>query len=85
MDVPVDVVVATEISEAAQTRTTNAGGIGDGELGLDIGPETAALYADCIAEAGTILWNGPMGVFEVSPFASGTAHGRGSDRRELCF
>ena len=72
VEVPVDVVVAAEISEAAQTRTVDAGGIADSEMGLDIGPETAAIYADHIAEAGTILWNGPMGVFEVSPFASGT-------------
>lgn len=72
VEVPVDITVATEISEAAQTRTVAAGSIGSEELGLDIGPETAAIYSDFIAEAGTILWNGPMGVFEMSPFASGT-------------
>jgi phosphoglycerate kinase len=72
VQVPVDIVAAGSIDEAAATRTVAAGGIPHDEMGLDIGPETAALYADVIADAGTILWNGPMGVFEVAPFASGT-------------
>ncbi len=70
--VPVDVVVAAEISEAAATKTVPAGAIPTEEMGLDIGPETAAIYSDFIAEAGTVLWNGPMGVFEIGAFASGT-------------
>ena len=41
-------------------------------MGFDIGPETAKLYADAVAEAGTVFWNGPMGVFEMQPFEAGT-------------
>jgi 3-phosphoglycerate kinase len=70
--IPVDVVVARDITDDAQTRIVPAGSVPQGWKGLDIGPETAGLFADEIAEAGTILWNGPMGVFEVAPFASGT-------------
>lgn len=70
--VPVDVVLAREITEDAEVRVVKAGGIPDGWLGLDIGPETAVLFADEIDEARTLLWNGPMGVFEVAPFAAGT-------------
>jgi 3-phosphoglycerate kinase len=70
--IPVDVVVARDITDDAQTRIVPAGSVPPGWKGLDIGPETAGLFADEIAEAGTILWNGPMGVFEVAPFASGT-------------
>ncbi len=70
--VPVDVVIAREITEDAEVRVVKAGGIADGWLGLDIGPETAVLFADEIDEARTLLWNGPMGVFEVAPFAAGT-------------
>jgi phosphoglycerate kinase len=44
----------------------------DGWMGLDIGPDTSAAYAAAIAKAGTVFWNGPMGVFEMKPFASGT-------------
>jgi phosphoglycerate kinase len=46
--------------------------IPDGWMGLDIGPETARRYADVIADSGTVVWNGPMGVFEMQPFAAGT-------------
>ncbi|MEX0666294.1 MAG: phosphoglycerate kinase [Acidimicrobiia bacterium] len=70
--VPVDVVVAQEIDDHAATRIVSAGAIPDGWMGLDIGPETAALFADRLADARTVLWNGPMGVFEVAPFAAGT-------------
>jgi phosphoglycerate kinase len=70
--VPVDVVVAQDIAEDAPTRIVGAGGIPDGWKGLDIGPETAAIFSDAIADAATVLWNGPMGVFEVTPFAAGT-------------
>jgi len=70
--VPVDVVIAREITEDAEVRVVKAGGIADGWKGLDIGPETAVLFADEIDEARTLLWNGPMGVFEVAPFAAGT-------------
>jgi phosphoglycerate kinase len=70
--VPVDVVIARDIADDAETRIVGAGGIPDGWKGLDIGPETAAIFSDAIADAATILWNGPMGVFEVAPFAAGT-------------
>ncbi len=49
-----------------------AGGIPAGWKGLDIGPESAAIFSDAIADARMVLWNGPMGVFEIAPFASGT-------------
>jgi phosphoglycerate kinase len=70
--VPVDVVVAQDVTEDAATRIVGAAGIPDGWKGLDIGPETAAIFSDTVADAATVLWNGPMGVFEVAPFAAGT-------------
>jgi phosphoglycerate kinase len=70
--VPVDVVIAREVSADAETRIVPAGAIPDGWKGMDIGPETAAIYADEIAGAASVLWNGPMGMFELAPFASGT-------------
>jgi phosphoglycerate kinase len=72
VQVPVDVVIAEEMAETAATRIVPAGGIPDGWMGLDIGPETAAIFSDAVAEARMVLWNGPMGVFEMAPFASGT-------------
>jgi phosphoglycerate kinase len=69
---PVDVVAADAFSAEAQTRTEPADAISVGWMGLDIGPETAALYAQRIASARTVLWNGPMGAFEMAPFAAGT-------------
>jgi phosphoglycerate kinase len=70
--VPTDVVIAQEISDDAATRHVGAGAIPAGWKGLDVGPETAGTYADVIADAATVLWNGPMGVFEMKPFAAGT-------------
>lgn len=70
--VPVDVVIAREVGPDAETRIVPAGAIPDGWKGMDIGPETAAVYADEIAGAASVLWNGPMGMFELAPFASGT-------------
>jgi phosphoglycerate kinase len=70
--VPTDIVAAQEMSETASTRHVGANGIPDGWKGLDIGPETAGTYADVIADAATVIWNGPMGVFEMAPFAAGT-------------
>jgi phosphoglycerate kinase len=72
VQVPVDVVIAQEMTETAPTRIVGAGGIPDAWLGLDVGPETAAIFSDAIADARMVLWNGPMGVFEMPPFASGT-------------
>jgi phosphoglycerate kinase len=70
--VPVDVVIARDVGPDADTRIVPAGAIPDGWKGMDIGPETAAIYADEIAGAASALWNGPMGMFELAPFASGT-------------
>ncbi|MEY3360396.1 MAG: hypothetical protein RL531_115 [Actinomycetota bacterium] len=72
VEVPVDVVVAREIAPDAEVRIVAASAIPDGWKGLDVGPESAAHFADRITAARTVLWNGPMGVFEVAPFASGT-------------
>jgi phosphoglycerate kinase len=70
--VPTDVVVAPAASAAAERRVVAAGEIPAGWVGLDIGPATAAAYAAEIARAATVLWNGPMGMFELEPFAAGT-------------
>jgi phosphoglycerate kinase len=69
---PTDVVVADEFSAEANTRTVPAGEIPDGWKGLDVGPESVAAFADVLAGAKTLFWNGPMGVFELAPFAEGT-------------
>ena len=70
--IPTDIVAATEMNAAAETRHVGAMQIPDDWMGLDIGPETAGMYADEIIGARTVLWNGPMGVFELEPFAAGT-------------
>lgn len=70
--IPTDVVAAPEMTAAAKTRHVAARSIPDGWKGLDIGPETAGAYSDELAGAATVLWNGPMGVFELAPFAAGT-------------
>ncbi len=67
---PVDHVVATALKPEAETRIV--GSIEDGWMGLDIGPATVAAFAAEIAGAKTVFWNGPMGVFEMAPFAKGT-------------
>ncbi|MFM8775141.1 MAG: phosphoglycerate kinase [Actinomycetota bacterium] len=69
---PLDVVIAKEISADAETEVVEASAIPAGWKGLDIGPATVAAFADDLAHARTIVWNGPMGVFEVAPFAEGT-------------
>lgn len=69
---PADHLVAAKLDAAAECSITHDQAVPDGKMGLDIGPETVALYADEIRKANTILWNGPMGVFELEPFASGT-------------
>jgi phosphoglycerate kinase len=69
---PVDVVVAAEFDEAATATTAAVGAIPSGEMGLDIGPKTAERYAAAIGDAGSVFWNGPMGVFEWDAFAGGT-------------
>lgn len=69
---PVDVVVASEFSNDATIRTHDVDDIPSDMMGLDIGPKTVELFSEKIKAAGTVLWNGPMGVFEMSNFASGT-------------
>jgi phosphoglycerate kinase len=69
---PVDVVVADDFSAEANTRTVPADAIPDGWKGLDIGPDSVKAFAQVLASAKTVFWNGPMGVFELAPFAEGT-------------
>ena len=69
---PVDNVVADAFSAEAGTKTVPSDGIPEGWMGMDIGPETRGLFAGAIQKAGTVMWNGPMGVFEMAPFAEGT-------------
>ena len=69
---PVDCVVASEFSEEAEIKTVPYDSMPDGFEGLDIGEATAKLYGDIIKEAKTVVWNGPMGVFEMDAFAKGT-------------
>ena len=70
--VPVDVVTAKEFSADAAAETKPVDQVADDDLILDIGPETARLYAERLKEAGTIVWNGPVGVFEIDQFGNGT-------------
>jgi phosphoglycerate kinase len=69
---PVDNVIAPEFKPGAPAAVVDVGAIPDDQMGLDIGPRTMALYAAEIAKAKTIVWNGPMGVFEMPAFAKGT-------------
>ena len=70
--IPTDVVVADKFSADATARVKGVDQVEDDELILDIGPETAARYAQLIAKAGTVVWNGPVGVFEFDAFGKGT-------------
>ena len=70
--IPVDNVVATEYDENAEHKIVNSDSIPDGWMGLDIGPKTRELFANAIKGAGTVVWNGPMGVSEWANFAAGT-------------
>lgn len=69
---PVDFVIADAFAPDANTEIVSAEAIPVGWMGLDIGPRTRELFASRIADAGTVVWNGPMGVFEMEPFANGT-------------
>jgi phosphoglycerate kinase len=69
---PVDVVIADDFAKDADHKVMAMGPVPDGWRVLDVGPETVANYAKVIAEAGTVVWNGPMGVFEFPEFAKGT-------------
>jgi len=69
---PVDTVIANAFAADAESAVVAAGEIPDGWQGLDIGPKTVELYCDAVKDAGTVIWNGPMGVFEFPAFAKGT-------------
>jgi phosphoglycerate kinase len=72
VQLPIDVVAAPAIDAGAPTQVVPAEAIPDGLMGLDIGPATVAAFTEVIAGARSILWNGPMGVFELEPFSAGT-------------
>jgi phosphoglycerate kinase len=69
---PVDLVLGREFDAETERRESDGVEVPEGWMGLDVGPRTAAAYAEAIAAAGTVLWNGPMGAFELEPFAAGT-------------
>jgi phosphoglycerate kinase len=69
---PVDLVLGESFDAATVRRRSDGVEVPDGWMGLDVGPRTAAAYAEAIGAAGTVLWNGPMGAFELEPFAAGT-------------
>jgi phosphoglycerate kinase len=69
---PTDVVVAADVRADAATSVVPADAIPAGQKGLDIGPESVRQFAAALADARTVFWNGPMGVFELEPFAAGT-------------
>ncbi len=70
--IPVDIVASDDFSASANTQVVDASGIPAGWEGIDIGPKTRELYADVIKNSKLVVWNGPMGVFEIEPFAHGT-------------
>ena len=72
LQLPVDLVVADRLAADAVVETIDGVDVPDDRLGTDVGPRTAEAYAAEIARAGTVFWNGPMGAFEVEPFAAGT-------------
>src|SRR5262249_62376176 len=71
-ELPQDLVIGDRFEADAATKTIDEVDVPDGWMGLDIGPRTAEAYAMVIARAGTVFWNGPMGAFELEPFAAGT-------------
>ena len=72
IELPTDLVVATGIAADATQQVVAANAIPADQMGLDIGPESTARFAAAIATAGTVFWNGPMGVFELTPYTAGT-------------
>jgi phosphoglycerate kinase len=72
LELPVDLVIAERFAEDTEALELDGLDVPDGWMGLDIGPRTAAAYSRVIADAGTVFWNGPMGAFELAPFAAGT-------------
>jgi phosphoglycerate kinase len=72
LTLPVDLVLGKSFDAETERRESDGVEVPDGWMGLDVGPRTAELYAKAVAGAGTVLWNGPMGAFEMEPFAAGT-------------
>ncbi len=72
LPMPVDVVVAKAFAEDAEHRVADADDVREDEMILDVGPKTAAMLGEILRTAGTIVWNGPVGVFEMTPYAEGT-------------
>ncbi len=72
LELPVDLVAAERFAADAEPQSLDGVDVPEGLMGLDVGPRTAEAYAGVIAKAGTVFWNGPMGAFELSPFAAGT-------------
>jgi phosphoglycerate kinase len=72
LELPSDLVLADRFAADAQTRELDGVDVPDGWMGVDIGPRTATAYAETITSAATVFWNGPMGAFEMEPFAAGT-------------
>ena len=70
--IPTDVVVATEFSETAEADVKDVASVRDDEMILDVGPDTAEVFSKIVARAGTVVWNGPVGVFEIDQFGEGT-------------
>jgi phosphoglycerate kinase len=72
VELPIDLVIADRMTADASVSSLDGVDVPEGQMGLDIGPRTAQSYAETIARAGTVFWNGPMGAFELEPFAAGT-------------
>ncbi|HEY6695984.1 MAG TPA: phosphoglycerate kinase [Solirubrobacteraceae bacterium] len=72
VQLPVDLVAGEEFNADTPVRAIDGVDVPEGWMGLDIGPSTAERYADAVKDAGTVFWNGPMGAFELPPFAAGT-------------
>ena len=72
LELPLDLVLGRGFDAATEVRALDGVEVPEGWMGLDVGPRTVARYADAIAAAGTVFWNGPMGAFELDPFAAGT-------------
>src|SRR5206468_96166 len=72
LELPTDLVLGDRFASDAKVRELDGVDVPDGWMGLDVGPATAGRYAEEIAGAGTVFWNGPMGAFELEPFAAGT-------------
>jgi phosphoglycerate kinase len=72
LELPRDLVVADRLAADAEVQVVDGVDVPAEMMGLDIGPRTAAAYSELISRAGTVFWNGPMGAFELEPFAAGT-------------